>query len=174
MAVAALVVPVSGPYTATFDDDDFGTLNDDGYILTATTQGQEINQSDAYGMTLVEAIYRGQNWKLRIRGLEWDQEGLINALLSFGTLEADFFKPWLDGIGERWSTQGETLILSAILGNPPTYPQSLTAMSCCLSPNSQSESMWTSKMREFPLEFVLLPYQATVSGMMYNIPFSTT
>ena len=64
MAVTALVVPVSGPYTATWNAFSLGTMNDDGYTLAGTYQGQEVNASDAYGMALVEAIWRGLNWRV--------------------------------------------------------------------------------------------------------------
>ena len=54
--VAALVLPISGPYVGTWNGADLGTQNDDGFVLIGAYQGQEINLSDAYGMTLVEAI----------------------------------------------------------------------------------------------------------------------
>ena len=50
---AGLVVPVAGPYTATWNSLPLGTQNDDGFQLSCTIQGQEANQTDAYGMTLI-------------------------------------------------------------------------------------------------------------------------
>jgi hypothetical protein len=65
-------------------------------------------------------------------------------------------------------------VLTAILGNPPTTPQSLTATNAGISPNSESAFLHTSKMREFPLEMVLIPYTTVVASVTYNLPFTTT
>lgn len=167
---AGLVVPISGPYTASWNGLTLGTQNDDGYELQAALQGQEINESDAYGMTLTEAIYRGMNWRCRFRGLEWNKAGLQALVQMFGQTNAGQFTPSLANIGNRWTAFCLPLVLSAILGNPPTYPQSLTAVSAGWAPNSQTAFLMTSKMREFPAELVLFPYASSGN----NIPFSTT
>lgn len=147
--------------------------HDDGYELACTIQGQEINASDAYGMTLVEGIYRGQNWRCRFRGLEWDKTGLLTSLQMFGqTGAARSLTPSLGVIGDRMTRYAGTLLLTAILGDPPCIPQTLTALTATVAPNSQSAFNLTSKMREFPLEMCLIPY-ASGSGNT-TIPFSTT
>src|SRR5882724_233766 len=108
----ALVVPVSGPAVGTWTALPLGTLSDDGYELVATVQGQEVNETDAYGMTLVEAIYRGQNWRCRMRGLEWDKTGQLGLLQMFGqTGAARSLTPLLNLIGERWSNFCNPLVL---------------------------------------------------------------
>ncbi len=150
--------------------------------MSGTFQGQEINQSDAYGMTLVDAIYRGLNWKLRFRGLEWNKAGILAALQAFGSTGAPSttFTPNLGytgvlaTIGDKWSTYSQSLVLSAILGNPPTMPQTLTALSAVVAPQSNVEYMMTSKVREAPMEMVLLPYSASVGSLTENVSFTTT
>lgn len=170
---AALVLPTSGPYTCNFNALAMGTQDDNGFELQCTIHGQEVNASDAYGMTLVEGIYRGNSWKCRLRGLEWDKTGLLTALQMFGqTGAARSLTPSLGVIGDRMSRNAKTLLLTAILGDPPCIPQTLTALTATITPNSQSAFNLTSKMREFPLEFALLPY-ASGSGNT-TIPFSTT
>ncbi len=172
---AGLVVPISGPYLGTWNARAMGTQGDDGFELSCTIQGQEVNESDAYGLTLTEGIYRGQNWRCRLRGLEWDKAGLLDALQMFGQSGGTgTFTPILQQIGNRWTAFCQPLVLTAILGNPPTKPQSLTATNAGIAPNSQSAMLLTSKLREMPLEFVFLPYSATVGSVTYNIPFSTT
>ena len=172
---AGLVVPISGPYIGTWLARPFGTQNDDGFVIAATIQGQEVNESDAYGLTLVEAIYRGQNWRLQLRGLEWNKAGLLDSLQMFGQpLGTGTFQPQLVNIGDRWTKFCQALVLTAILGNPPSFPQSITAVNAGIAPNSQSSFMFTSKLREMPLEFVLIPYQTTISSVTYNLPFTTT
>ena len=163
---AGLVVPISGPYIGTWNGADLGTQNDDGFVLIGTYQGQEINASDAYGMTLVEAIYRGLNWRLRFRGLEFNKGGILNAIQAFGASgnAATTFTPTLANVGDRMSKFAQSLVLNSILANPPTMPDTLTALSAVPAPQSSFELLMTSKMREAPMEFVLLPYSAVVSS----------
>ena len=173
----ALVVPISGPYTATWRGQVLGTQDDNGFVLTNTFQGQEINQSDAYGLTLVEAIWRGMNWRCRFRALEWNKAGILNLIQAFGSTgdPTTTFTPELTNIGDRYSKFAYPLVLTSVLGNPPTYPQTLTANSAIIAPQSNTEAMMTSKMREGPLELVLLPYSATVGSLtQQNVPFTTT
>ena len=170
------MVPVSGPYTATWAAYTLGTQNDDGYVLAGSFQGQEVNLSDAYGMTLVEAIWRGLNWRLRFRGLEFNKQGIAFSMQAFGSTghPANTFTPTLANIGNRYSAFAQPLVLSAILGNPPTTPQSLTATNAIVAPQSNVEYLMTSKVREAPFEMVLLPYQAVVGSLTVNVPFTTT
>ena len=171
------MVPVSGPYTATWNAFTLGTQNDDGFALMGTWQGQEVNASDAYGMTLVEAIYRGINWRLRFRGLEFNKTGILAALQAFGSTGAPSttFTPTLANIGNRYSLFSQALVLTAILGNPPTFVQTLTAAGAIVAPQSNVEYLMTSKVREAPFEMVLLPYSATIGSLAnQNISFSTT
>jgi len=177
---AALVLPNSGPYTGTWNALVLGTLSDDGYSISATPQGQEINETDSYGLTLVEAIYRGINWRARFRGLEF-KSGLLGALLAFGSTAAQpggagfgTLNPTLANIGDRWSKYGAALVLTAILANPPTSPQSLTASTAILAPGQNTEMMFTSKVKEVPIEMVLLPYAFVINSVTYNLPFSVT
>lgn len=173
---AALVLPISGPYIGTWNSLPLGTQNDDGYVISAQHQGQEINASDAYGMTLVEAIWRGMNWRLRLRGLEFNKTGLLSLLQSFGQTGANTtMTPQLFAVGDRWSAYGKVLLLNAILASyPGTMPSTLTANSACLAPGQTTEFMMTSKMREMPIEMVLLPYQATVGSGSVVVPFTST
>lgn len=153
-----------------------GTLNDDGYVLTGTFQGQEINASDTYGMTLVEAIHRGINWRMRMRGLEWNKPGILAAMQAFGSTGAGAttFTPDLSNIGDRYTKFAKPLVLTAWLANPPTTPQTLTATNAIMAPQSNVEFMFTSKAREAPLEMVLLPYEAAVGSLQPELAFTTT
>lgn len=173
---ASLVVPVSGPYTALWNAFSLGTQNDDGYVLAGSFQGQEVNATDAYGMTLVEAIWRGLNWRLRFRGLEFNKAGILAAIQAFGSTGAPSttFTPTLANVGDRFSKYAQALVLTAVLGNPPTFVQTLTASNAIVAPQSNVEYLMTSKVREAPFEMVLLPYQAVIGSLTVNLSFTTT
>lgn len=177
MSITALVVPVSGPYTATWNAFALGTQNDDGFILAGNFTGQEVNASDAYGMTLVEAIWRGLNWRMRFRGLEFNKAGILAAIQAFGSTggPSTTFTPTLANIGDRYSKFAQALVLTAVLGNPPTFVQTVTANGAIISPNSNTDYLMTSKVREAPFEMALLPYSATVGSLSnVNVSFTTT
>lgn len=128
-------------------------------------------------MTLVEAIYRGLNWRVRFRGLEFNRSGYLQAIQAFGSTGSPTtsFTPILNNIGDRYSKFAQTLVLTAILGNPPTFPQTLTAINAIVAPQSNVEYLMTSKVREAPLEMVLLPYEATVDSLTnVELAFTTT
>lgn len=175
---AGLVVPVSGPYLGVYNGASLGTQNDDGYVLVGAYTGQEVNASDAYGMTLVEAIWRGLNWRLRFRGLEFNKPGILSAMQAFGSsgAAATTFTPTLASVGDRYSRFSQALVLTAILGAyPPTMPATLTALSAIVAPQSNVEYLMTSKVREAPFEFVLLPYSAVISSSNnISTSFTTT
>lgn len=178
MSVAALVVPVSGPYTATWNGFTLGTQNDDGYQLIGQWTGQEVNLSDAYGMTLVEAIWRGLNWRMRFRGLEFNKTGILASMQAFGSTGSPTttFTPTNQSIGDRYSKFAQALVLTSILGvYPPTMPSTLTALNAIVAPQNNSEYIMTSKVREAPFEMVLFPYSAVVtSNNIVATSFTTT
>ncbi len=173
---AALVLPVSGPYIGLWNSQTLGTQNDDGYVLKGAWTGQEVNASDAYGMTLVEAIWRGLNWRLAFRSLEFNRQGILAAIQAFGSTGAPTttFTPILANIGDRYSKFAQALVLTAILGSPPTFVQTLTALSAIVAPQSNVEYLMTSKVREAPFEMVLLPYSAVIGSLSVNVAFTTT
>lgn len=175
---AGLVIPVSGPYTGTWALGGLlGIMDDDGFVLTGTWHGEEINATDAYGMTLVEAIYRGLDWRVSFVALEFNQLGIIEILNTFGVTDlarVGEFNPKLDYIGERYSTFARALVLNSILGAyPPTTPQTFTAVNAVIAPETNVEMLMTSKMREVPIDMVLLPY-VSAAGTLTLPPVSFT
>lgn len=182
---AGLAIPVAGPYISSWFALPLGVQNDDGYRLTCTIQGQEMNATDQFGKTLVEGVYQGQNWRVRLTGLEW-KAGLVEILQMFGNLDpgTNGLQPTLSGatvgnlnnvvnVGDLWTHYTGPLVMTAVLGNPPTTPQSLTASNAGIAPEQSSEFMFTSKIRELPLEMVLIPYNTTIGSIRYAVPFTT-
>lgn len=178
MAVTALVVPVSGPYSATWNGFALGTQNDDGFVLQGQWMGQDVNATDAYGMTLVEAIHLGLNWRMRFRGMEFNKPGILASMQAFGSTGAPSttLTPTLANIGNRYSLFAQALVLTSILGAyPPTMPSTLTANGAIVAPNSNVEYLMTSKVREAPFEMVLLPYNTSIGSLSnLNVAFTTT
>lgn len=186
-SVSALIVPIAGPYTATWNGQNLGTQDDDGYKLRATYTGQEINQSDQFGMTLIEAIYRGINWRLAFTSIEFNRPGVLAAIQQFGSTGAGTttFTPYLTNIGDKYSRYAQALVLTAILAcqpqgtafgvsSNPCFIATLTGLLASMAPQQNMEFLMTSKMRTAPFEMVLLPYLATVGSLSADLAFTTT
>lgn len=155
---AGLIVPISGPYTATWGSKPLGTMDDSGFTLSGRWHGQEVNASDAYGMTLVEAVYRGVSWRVSFNALEFNQLGVLSIIHTFGGINPTRLSPLLDNIGVLHSDFSRTLILTAVLGNPPTSPQTLTSLLAVIAPDTNIQMLMTSQVRDAPVEMVLIPY----------------
>ena len=175
--MAGLIVPVSGPYIGTFGGAANGIQGDDGYKLTGSWKAQEINETDQYGLTLIDYIHRGHDWRCVTRGQDY-KAGLLASLQAFGTapsVAGAILAPALTNIGND-ALNGFTsvLVLTRVLGFPPSTPASLTASQCVLAPNNTTELLFTSKLRELPIEWVFLPYTTTISAVQYIVPFTVT
>jgi hypothetical protein len=205
----ALIVPVSGPYTGTYAPPtetsspyygqaigavSLGIMNDDGYRISCEFKAQEVNATDAFAMTLLDFVNRGQDWKIFMTGQEW-KAALMLLLQPWGVTPflpnnsgsvytySGVLSPQLGGggtlgsngaIGTRGVLSSGILLLTSTLGGPPTAPASLTANQAIISPNSRADFNFTSKVRELPLELSLLPYNLMVLGNNYTVPFSVT
>lgn len=180
---AGLAVPVSGPYVGTWNALPLGVLDDRGYSLSCTIFGQEMNRTDQYGQTLVEGVYQGQDWRVRLNGLEF-KSGLLAALQAFGQITEGLLRPTLSGredvpgtpvvnVGDLFTSYAFPLVLTAVLGNPPTTPQSLTATNAIIAPGMSMETLLTSQVREVPLEMCLIPYSTVITSTTFKLPFTT-
>lgn len=205
--MSALILPVSGPYSASIQPPNvsgsspyynrgassgpvgaqaLGLMNDSGYEISMDLKSQEVNETDGYGMTLLDFVYRGQDWRVRMTGREWFG-GLLLLLQPFGAVVTGGIKYGIlapqitpitaaqpGAIGSMASLASGILSLVSDLGSPPTAPATLTALQAILSPNSRATFDMTSKVRDLPLELCLLPYSVTVSSVALAVPFTVT
>lgn len=181
---AGLAVPVSGPYLGTWNALTLGVMDDNGFVLRCVIHGQEMNRTDQFGQTLVEGVYQGQDWRARFNGLEF-KAGLLAALQAFGAADrvGNTLNPTLSGVivglqanginvGDLFTNYANPLVLTAVLGNPPTAPQSLTATNAIVAPEMNTEMSLTSKIRELPLELCLIPYNTVIGSISNAVPFT--
>jgi hypothetical protein len=176
----ALITPVAGAYTATYEAPGgsalaLGIQDDNGFELSVVPKGQDINLTDQYGMTLLDGIYRGMDCRLRHKTEEWS-DGLMAVLTTYGDVIADPSPSFALGVvGINYVTLSGTLVLTSTSGTPAaTSPATLTATQALLSANNNFTIGFTSKIREVPIEYMLLPYAATLDDTNYVVWFSTT
>ena len=102
MPVTALILPISGAYVGTWGALYLGMMNDNGFEVTLAMKAQEINETDAFGMTLLDYVYRGMDWRVRFTGKEWNRQGsgaLMNALQPFGSSPTGQLGPVVSRLG---------------------------------------------------------------------------
>lgn len=144
----ALIQTVAGRYGSTWDGADFG-VTEDGYDFGLRIGGELINQSDAYGISLIEVVTQGADVTLSLNGLEAaraTQRNVLSPYAPFGQTGP---------IGATGSLYGKTMVLTAAPGTPAAIlqmPTSLTLFKAIIRPGYTATLKFTSKLRRVPLQ----------------------
>lgn len=159
----ALGTFVAGRYSATYDPPggtaaaDVG-LMEDGYDISARIAKEKIGETDAYGGSVIDAIYRGiAEVFIDALALEW-KAGLLNAIMPYATLApsgATYFGPGV--IARLDSAVAGILIMTATSSTPAAAaPASLTATYTIIDESIR----WglKSKLRKMPFRWQVYPY----------------
>lgn len=173
----ALLTAVAGAYTGTWTPaasngasgagggaTSVGILADDGFELSWVVHEQTIGNdgTDQYGNTLLETIYRGADWRMRFLCREYAVANM-NAAWTWGRTGSAALYPILGVIARLGYDTSGVLIMTATASTPSaTNPASLTASKCQMASGTQFGLSFTSKIRQTPVNLVLLPY--TVSS----------
>lgn len=176
----ALGTFIAGPYTSVFDSSTLGMMQD-GYEIRLRSEEELVNQSDIYGDSVIESIYRGGNCFLSMIGIEFGKLFNKSAPWIFGD-ENNSSLPALGFMGVVGrSAVGSGLVATTVLtavqsgGSALASPASTTAGQAKLAEASDIQYQMTSKLRTLPLTFRLFPYTVTnPSGMpsgSYNLWF---
>ena len=154
---------VAGRYAGTHGGGDLG-ITETGYELVFVPKGEMINESDAYGMSLIEIVIRGIDVGLILTGLEYKgtvgTSGPLGAIWPWGGTLGTY------GIIGRLGSAGTvsaSVALTATAGTPAaSAPTSLTAARSLLSPNSNVSLAFNSKLRRVPIRYDCLPSDSFV------------
>ena len=131
-------------------------ITEDGYEITYTPHAEQINQSDAYGATLIDLVFRGVDVSIMLNSLEY-KTGPKSAIWPWGTLGT------MGVIGRLGSAISLSLVLTATASTPAAAePATLTAARSILAPENNVNLLFTSKLRRVPIRFVCLPSDSAV------------
>jgi len=164
----ALGTFIAGSYTGTYTHPagqpvTLG-ITKQGYNIGLQHTLQNIDESDAYGRTLIEQIYQGTNATIDFEPIEWLVQ-VLRALSPFQTTGMPVTGAGgsvLGTIGMLSSDRAGVLILSATAGTPAaTAPASLTASYAIIHENFDARWTLGPNHRTIPLRFRLLPYSST-------------
>lgn len=164
----ALGTFVAGPYTGTYTHPSGSPITlgitRQGYNISLQHLMQNIEESDAYGRTLIEQIYQGSNCFLDYEVMEWLAQPL-RSLLPFqatGMPVSGAGTMMLGTIGALGSAVAGATILTAVASTPAaTKPATLTASYSMI--HEGFDVRWTlgPNHRTIPLRFRVYPYSDT-------------
>lgn len=135
-------------------------LMEDGYEISARPAKDVIGETDAYGSSVIDAIYRGiADVFISALALEW-KAGLLNAMMPYATLApsgATFFGPGV--IGRLDSNVAGILIATATSATPAAAaPATMTATFAITAESFDIKWALNSKLRKMPLRWRIYPY----------------
>jgi hypothetical protein len=160
---------VAGPYTASYNAVDVGfTL--DGFRVGVEYSAEMINQTDLFGDMLIDMIYRGGNGKIIYNSRSY-KPGSLSPFWPWGALGVMFTAA--APIARSARAVSSAFVMTAVANTPAAAaPATLTASKAILSPNTNAELLFDSKVRNVPTTLVCLPYESAVTGTA--VLFTTT
>ena len=150
---------VAGAYTSTFNAVALGLTND-GFTLTQDAKAELIQQSDQYGDSILDGIFRGGNAYVDCECKTF-VAGSVTPFWPYGGGTLGVLSTTAVPVGAQLSTIAKALVLSVIASTSAsgTTPQinTFTASLAILPPDANLKLLFTSKLRMVPLRFLLLP-----------------
>jgi hypothetical protein len=154
----ALDTFIAGRYAGTYNAVDVG-ITDDGYTLQQELMQEVIDESDAFGGTMLDYIYRGGNAFMRFTSKAY-KPGSVSPFWPFGALGVGMTTA--APIGRLASNIAAAMVLTAVANTPAAAaPASLTASLAILAPNYSGELLYNSKLRKVPVRLQFLPSVST-------------
>ncbi|WP_020474929.1 hypothetical protein [Zavarzinella formosa] len=150
----ALDTFIAGKYDGTYDAVAVG-ITDQGFELEQNSSAEMIEESDAYGATLIDWIYRGGSVNLQFLCKAY-KAGSITPFWPWGALGVH--STVVAPISRLASDVATAVVLTATADTPAeTAPASLTGSLAILAPNSPAKLLFNSKLRQVPVRLQLLP-----------------
>jgi hypothetical protein len=176
----SLDVFISGRYSSQYNSNDVG-ITENGYELSFETMHETINESDAYGQTILDSIWRGGNVTCDFTSLAaktgslvafWPYGGSITAPTA-GTLgvlvDPTVAAPNKLPIGQLASNIAKPFGMTVAAGTPannvgaPGGLQTITANYALLRENFPAKLLFSSKLKKVPVSLRFYPYDGAVA-----------
>jgi len=140
----------------------------DGIEIFQDLEMEDIGESDAYGLTVIDSIMRGGQCHFQLNSLEY----IAGALAAFwpvgGTLAGNgvlgrLVNPGAGNtpIGILASDLAKALVMTSTAGTPSAAaPATLTSSKVLLAKNNNGRLLFNSKLREVPIRLRAYPTEA--------------
>jgi len=148
---------IAGHYTSTYNASSLAYTRR-GYILHWTSHAEKIDESDAYGRTLLDGIYQGGDIDIEAicrvdsaaaKAAFWPWGASLGAIASTAA-----------PIGRRFTDVAAAFVATVVASTPAATfasPTTITASLAILAPEVDQQIIFSSQAREIPLRFVTLP-----------------
>jgi hypothetical protein len=164
-----LATLIAGRYSAVYNSVDVG-ITRQGHEIEVALKAEVIDESDLYGLSMIDLIHRGGNAFYQANFREY-KAGSISVLTApfAGTL--GILVNAANPVGAVGSDKAQALVLTAATGTPAaTSPATLTASKAILAEDYPVKLLFDSRLREIPVRMRLIPYASSQN----TIWFSTT
>ncbi len=149
----ALDTFIAGRYAGTYNAVDVG-ITEQGYEIQQEAKAQAIEESDAYGQSIIDLVYRGGNVFLQFESKAY-KAGSLTPFWPWGSLGV------MGVIGRLASNVAAAMLLTATAGTPAAAaPATLTGTSSILAPNNPARLLFNSVLRTVPVRLLVLPYDS--------------
>lgn len=164
-----LIAQRPGPWTATFNAVALGITTDDGFTLRYRRSSEKINNTNLYGDSLIDGIFRGYgSVQLLATFKEWNV-ALQHAMFPHSGASPPVFDGIQGVVGTLDSAQAEPIVLSAVAGTPAASANvagvananTFTAAKAIIAPENDVEFLFAAKQTDVPILFDLLLYDDT-------------
>lgn len=146
----------AGRYATTYNANDIG-ITKGGVELQHDAELEDIAESDAYGLSVIDSIFRGGNCHIQFTSLEF-KTGSKAAHWPFGGAVLGRVFTAAVPIGVLASAIAAPVVLTAVANTPSaTDPATFTASLALLAKNSNLSFFFNSKLREVPVRLRLYP-----------------
>ena len=137
-------------------------ITSQGYTLDVESRWENIDESDAYGQSLIDGVWRGGNVSMQFESKAY-KAGSITPFWPWGALGVLYTSA--APIARLASNVASAMVLSATANTPAAAaPASLTGSLAILAPNSPAQLQYNSKLRHVPVRLALLPSDSTGTG----------
>lgn len=152
----ALDTLIAGRYSGAYNGVDVG-ITRQGYELQTQAKAEVIEESDAYGLTTIDFIYRGADSFLQFTSRAY-KAGSITPFWPWGSALGKVAGSGTP-IGRLASDVAASMVLTSTASTPAAAaPASLTGSRSILAPNFDARLLFDSRLREVPVRLQLLPY----------------
>lgn len=162
----AITAPIAGAYTTTWAG---AALNytRQGFNLNYTIKAEKLEETDIYGLSLIEMVYRGAQLIIdcicKVYGA-----GPTGVLAAFVTTFGQVWNP-TNPIGMLATTKAGSLVMTAVAStSAAASPATLTCLKSIVSPDNNFQIVFNSVIREVPLKFEILTHEPTTSGTLFS------
>jgi hypothetical protein len=148
---------IAGQYTVTYNGTSCGIMEGDAGVPTieATNHAEPVNNTDAYGKSMIDAIYQGGDHFASFQCMEY-KAGSIAAFWPFGALGV------MGVIARLYYDMSSALVLTAVAGTPAANsPATLTASKSIIAPGFNGRLLYGPTLRKVPIRLALLPFSST-------------